>query len=103
MGPRRQKAAGWRSREPTRRSIITRYRNDLPEQEEGKMQQVLGVAAWVVAAGGLLTILLLLVGPVARRQFVVLRLRRGLRRIDDVLVEWQRDGSGGRRSPYDSV
>ena len=67
------------------------------------MRQVLGVAAWVVAAGGLFMILLMVAGPVVRRQFVVLRLRRGLRRIDDVLAEWQRDGSGGRRSPYDSV
>ena len=67
------------------------------------MQQVLAVAAWVVAAGGLFMILLMVAGPMVRRQFVVLRLRRGLRRIDDVVVEWQRDGSGGRRSPYDSV
>ncbi|HYX44511.1 MAG TPA: hypothetical protein VE760_05660 [Acidimicrobiales bacterium] len=67
------------------------------------MQQVLGVAAGVVAAGGLFAILLLVAGPLVRRQVVVLRLRRGLRRIDDVLVEWQRDGSGGRRSPYEGV
>ena len=66
------------------------------------MQQVLAVAAWVVAAGGLLMILLMLVGPVMRRQFVVLRLRRGLRRIDQVLAEWERDGHG-RRSPYEGV
>ena len=67
------------------------------------MRLVLGVPAWVVAAGGLFMILLMVAGPVVRRQFVVLLLRRGLRRIDDVLAEWQRDGSGGRRSPYDSV
>ena len=67
------------------------------------MRQVLGVAAWAVAGGGLFMILLMVAGPMVRRQFVVLRLRRGLRRIDDVLAEWQRDGSGGRRSPYDSV
>lgn len=66
------------------------------------MQQVLAVAAWVVAAGGLLMILLMLVGPVVHRQFVVLRLRRGLRRIDQVLAEWERDGHG-RRSPYEGV
>ncbi len=66
------------------------------------MQQVLAVAAWVVAAGGLLMILLMLVGPVLRRQVVVLRLRRGLRRIDQVLAEWERDGHG-RRSPYEGV
>ena len=103
MGPRRGTSEGGHSRKPTGRSIITRYSNDLPEQEEGKMQQVLEVAAWVVAAGGLLTILLMVAGPVMRKQFVVLRLRRGLRRIDDVVAEWQRDGSGGRRSPYDTV
>ena len=67
------------------------------------MQQVLGVAAWVVATSALLMILLMVSGPMVRRQFVVLRLRRGLRHIDEVLAEWQRDGSGGRRSPYDSV
>jgi hypothetical protein len=74
-----------------------------PEQEEGKMQQVLGVAAWAVVAGGLFMILLMLAGPTVRRQFVVLRLRRGLRRLDQVLAEWERDGSGGRRSPYEGV
>ncbi|HEX2193220.1 MAG TPA: hypothetical protein VHH09_08500 [Acidimicrobiales bacterium] len=66
------------------------------------MQQALAVAAWVVAASGLLMILLMLVGPVMRRQFVVLRLRRGLRRIDQVLADWERDGHG-RRSPYEGV
>jgi hypothetical protein len=67
------------------------------------MQQLLGVAAWVVAAGGLGMILLVLLGPVVRRHVVVLRLRRGLRRIDEVLGEWQRDCSGGRRSPHDHM
>jgi hypothetical protein len=67
------------------------------------MRQLLGVAAWVVAAGGLGMILLVLLGPVVRRHVVVLRLRRGLRRIDDVLAGWQRDGSGGRRSPHDHM
>jgi hypothetical protein len=66
------------------------------------MQQVLGVTAWVVAAGGLFMILLMTAGPMVRRQFVVLRLRRGLRRIDDVLAEWEREGHG-RRSPYEGV
>jgi hypothetical protein len=64
------------------------------------MRQVLDVAAWVVVAGGLVMILLMLVGPMVRRQFGVLRLRLGLRRIDQVLAEWERDGRGGRRSPY---
>ena len=66
------------------------------------MRQVLGVAAWVVAAGGLFLILLMTAGPMVRRQCVVLRMRRGLRRIDDVLAEWERDGHG-RRSPYEGV
>ena len=103
MAPPPERWPGFHSRVPAGRSITTRYENDPPEQEEGKMQQVLGVAAWVVAAAGLFMILLMVAGPMVRRQFVVLRLRRGLRRIDDVLAEWQRDGSGGRRSPYDSV
>ncbi|HWC09811.1 MAG TPA: hypothetical protein VG455_01170 [Acidimicrobiales bacterium] len=66
------------------------------------MQQVLAVAAWVVAAGGLLMISLVLVAPVMRRKIVVLRLRRGLRRIEQVLAEWEREGHG-RRSPYEGV
>jgi hypothetical protein len=103
MGSRPQNPAGYRSRVAPERSIITQYEDDVPEPEEGKMQQLLGVAAWVVAAGGLFMILLMVAGPMVRRQVIVLRLRRGLRRIDDVLAEWQRDGSGGRRSPYDSV
>ncbi len=67
------------------------------------MQQVLEVAAWVVAAGGLFIVLVMLAGPMVRRQVAVLRLRRGLRRIDQVLAEWERDGRGGRRSPYEGV
>jgi hypothetical protein len=66
------------------------------------MQQVLEVAAWVVAAAGLLMVLLMLAGPTMRRQAQVVRLRRGLRRIDDVVAEWVRDGHG-RRSPYEGV
>ncbi len=67
------------------------------------MRQLLDVAAWIVAGGGLFMILLMVAGPVVRRQVIVLRLRRGLHRIDDVLAEWQRDCSGGRRSPFDQV
>ncbi len=66
------------------------------------MQQVLAVAAWVVASAGLLMILLMLAGPAARRQFNVFRIRRGLRRIDEVVAQWERDGHG-RRSPYEGV
>jgi hypothetical protein len=67
------------------------------------MQDFLGVAAFVVAAGGVLMILSVLFGPFVRRQVVVLRLRRGLHRIDDVLATWQADLSGGRREPYDTI
>ena len=66
------------------------------------MQQVLAVAAWVVVGAGLLMILGLLAGPAARRHLSVLRIRRGLRRIDDVVAQWERDGHG-RRSPYEGV
>ncbi|HEX2043967.1 MAG TPA: hypothetical protein VHF24_15155 [Acidimicrobiales bacterium] len=67
------------------------------------MQDFLGIAAFVVAAGGVLMILSVLLGPFVRRQVVVLRLRRGLHRIDDVLATWQQDLSGGRREPYDTI
>jgi hypothetical protein len=67
------------------------------------MQDFLGVAAFVVAAGGALMILSVLLGPFVRRQVIVLRLRRGLHRIDDVLATWQQDLSGGRREPYDTI
>ena len=65
------------------------------------MQEALGVAAFVVAAGGVLIILAVLGGPFVHRQVVVLRLRRGLHRIDEVLAGWQRDLSNGRHTPYD--
>ncbi len=67
------------------------------------MQDFLGVAAFVVAAGGVLMILSVLLGPFVRRQVIVLRLRKGLHRIDDVLATWQQDFSDGRRSPYDTI
>ncbi len=67
------------------------------------MQDFLGVAAFVVAAGGVLMILSVLFGPFVRRQVVVLRLRRGMHRIDDVLATWQQDLSGGRPEPYDTI
>ena len=67
------------------------------------MQEFLEVAAFVVAAGGTLLILAVLLGPFVRRQVVVLRLRRRLRGIDDVLAGWQRDLSDGRPSPYDTI
>ncbi len=67
------------------------------------MQEFLGVAAFVVAMGGVLMILSVLLGPFVRRQVVVLRLRRGLHRIDDVLASWQQDLSKGRREPYDTI
>ena len=67
------------------------------------MQDFLGVAAFVVAAGGVLLLLSVLFGPFVRRQVVVLRLRKGLHRIDDVLATWQKDFSDGRRSPYDTI
>ena len=67
------------------------------------MQELLSVAAMVVAAGGILMILMVLLGPYVRRQVVILRLRRGLHRIDDVLADWERDASGERRSPYDQI
>jgi hypothetical protein len=63
------------------------------------MQELLSVAAMVVAAGGILMILMVLLGPYVRRHVVILRLRRGLYRIDDVLAEWERDASGERHSP----
>lgn len=66
------------------------------------MQQVLAVAAWVVAGAGLLMIVLMLAGPAARRQFSIVRSRRGLRHIDEVVAQWERDGHG-RRSPYEGV
>lgn len=65
------------------------------------MQEALEIAAFAVAAGGILVILAVLTGPFVRRQVVVLRLRRGLHRIDEVLAGWQRDLDNGRRSPYD--
>lgn len=67
------------------------------------MQDFLGVAAFVVAAGGVLIVLSVLLGPFVRRQVVVLRLRRGLHQIEDVLAGWQQDLSDGRRSPYDTI
>ncbi|HEX2274206.1 MAG TPA: hypothetical protein VHG90_10075 [Acidimicrobiales bacterium] len=67
------------------------------------MQDFLGVAAFVVAAGGVLVVLSVLLGPFVRRQVVVLRLRRGLHQIEDVLAGWQQDLSDGRRSPYDTI
>jgi hypothetical protein len=65
------------------------------------MQEALGVLAFVVAAGGLLVIMAVLGGPFVHRHLVVLRLRHGLHRIDDVLAGWQRDLDDGRRSPRD--
>lgn len=65
------------------------------------MQDVLGIAAFAVAAGGILVILAVLAGPFVRRQVFVLRLRRGLHRMDEVLAGWQRDLDDGRRSPYE--
>ena len=62
------------------------------------MHGALGVAAFAVAAGGILIILAVLGGPFIHRQVVVLRLRRGLHRIDEVLAGWQRDVTNGRRS-----
>jgi hypothetical protein len=67
------------------------------------MKQLLSVAALLVAAGGLLTIFLVVIVPVVHREVVVFRLRAGLRRIDHVLAGWQHDQNGGRRSPYGGV
>ncbi len=67
------------------------------------MQDFLGVAALVVAAASALLILSVLFGPFVRRQVVVLRLRRGLHRIDDVLAVWERELRDGRREPYDTI
>ncbi len=67
------------------------------------MQDFLGVAALVVAAASALLILSVLFGPFVRRQVVVLRLRRGLHRIDDVLAGWERELGDGRREPYDTI
>lgn len=64
------------------------------------MQEALGIAAFAVAAGGILIIMAVLGGPFVHRQVVVLRLRRGLHRLDDVLAGWQRDLTDGR-SYYD--
>ena len=66
------------------------------------MQQVLAVAAWAVLGAGLLMVLLMVAGAPARRQLSVLRIRRGLRHIDEVVAQWERDGHG-RRSPYEGV
>ncbi len=66
------------------------------------MQQVLAVAAWVVVGAGLLMIVAMLGGPTARRQLSVVRVRRSLRHIDEVVAQWERDGHG-RRSPYEGV
>ncbi|MGI9022202.1 MAG: hypothetical protein ACR2HV_02995 [Acidimicrobiales bacterium] len=55
------------------------------------MDQLLGVAALLVAAGGILTILIVLGWPIAHREVVVLRLRSRLRRIDEVLASWQHE------------
>ncbi len=66
------------------------------------MQQVLAVAAWVVAGAGLFLILLMVAGPTARRQLSVVRIRRNLRHVDEVVAQWERDGHG-RRSPYEGV
>ncbi len=67
------------------------------------MQEFLGVAAFVVAASAALLIVCVLSGPFVRRQVVVLRLRRGLHSIDDVLAGWERDLRDGRREPYDTI
>ena len=67
------------------------------------MEELMGMAAFVVAAGGTLMILAVLMGPFVRRQVVVLRLRRSVHRIDEVLAGWQRDLNDGRRSPYDQI
>ena len=66
------------------------------------MDQILGVAAVLVALGGLLTILVVLGWPVVHRQVVVLRLRRSLHRIDDVLAGWQREARGWH-TPTDGI
>ncbi len=66
------------------------------------MEQLIGVAALMVALGGLLTILIVLGWPIAHRQVVVLRLRSSLRRIDDVLAGWQREARGWP-SPHDGI
>jgi len=52
------------------------------------MEQLMSVAAFVVAAGGLLVILTVLGAPLVHQEVVVLRLRRGLHRIDHVLEGW---------------
>ena len=52
------------------------------------MEQLMSVAAFVVAAGGLLVILAVLGGPLVHQEVVVLRLRRSLHRIDHVLEGW---------------
>ena len=66
------------------------------------MDQLLGVAAVIVAVGGILTIVIVLGWPIAHRQVVVLRLRHSLRRIDDVLAGWQQENRG-RRSPNEGI
>ena len=67
------------------------------------MQEFLGVAAFVVAASSALLILSVLFGPFVRRQVVVLRLRRRLDGVDDVLAGWERELRGGRREPYETI
>ncbi|MFN2607064.1 MAG: hypothetical protein ABR511_04075 [Acidimicrobiales bacterium] len=62
------------------------------------MEQLQGVVAVLVAVGGMLTILVVLGGPVVHRDGVVLRLRHGLSRLDHALAAWQR--ADGRRSPH---
>ena len=55
------------------------------------MEQLMSVAAFVVAAGGLLVILTVLGAPLVHREVVVMRLRRSLHRIDHVLEAWDTD------------
>jgi len=66
------------------------------------MEQFMGIAALLVAVGGVLTVLVVLGGPVVHRQFVVLRLRSGLHRIDHVLAAWEHEAAT-HRPPYRGI
>jgi len=64
-------------------------------------QQLLSLTAVLVALGGFLTIAVVLGMPLVHHEFVVVRLRTRLHRIDHVLATWQHDTGGRQRSLYE--
>jgi len=64
-------------------------------------QQLLNLTAVLLALGGFLTIVVVLGLPLMHNEFVVVRLRTRLHRVDHVLATWQHDTGGRRRSLYE--